>query len=185
VHLRDQSDNLVPTSGVAITVSAKNATTTPTLMGATTVLTTGGVATFSGLGITGTAGRFLFSFASASPLDTVRAADTTVIAMPLALAFPVSDTGGVDQVHTFVVDIPAGDTLLVVNIGGGTGSADLWVKYGQAPDPANGVVDCFPRLAGSEETCSFRNPAAGRWYVSVVGFPFSFEGVILTVNAYP
>jgi len=73
----------------------------------------------------------------------------------------------------------------VVSIFGGTGTADLYVRHGAAPHPEHGLFDCFPRLAGSNETCRFRNPASGAWYVTIVGFPFSYAGVTLTVNTYP
>jgi hypothetical protein len=122
---------------------------------------------------------------SGGSFATITAADTTVVAAPLAISIPVSDSAGFDQERPYVVEIQPGDTLLVVQIGGGTGTADLLVRYGAAPDVDHGLFDCFPGLAGSSETCSFRNPQPGLWYITLVGFPFSFSGVTLTVNTYP
>jgi hypothetical protein len=113
------------------------------------------------------------------------ATDSTTVAKPLAISVPVTDTAGFDVERPYVVQTGPGDTLLVVQITGGVGTADLVARYGAAPDIDHGRFDCYPRLAGNEETCVFRNPAPGDWYITLVGFPFSFSGVTLLVNSYP
>jgi hypothetical protein len=50
---------------------------------------------------------------------------------------------------------------------GGTGDADLYVRYGSAPTMT--VYDCRPFASGNNETCTFASPAAGTWHVMVVG----------------
>ncbi len=183
VRLRDASGNTVPQPGRNITVSVANPAVT--FLGAVTVPTDGtGHAAFDDLGVVGPRGRYLMRFGAAS-LPTVAAAESTTVAKPLALAVPVSDSAGFDVERPYVVQILPGDTLLTVQITGGAGTADLVVRYGAAPDIDHGQFDCYPRLAGNEETCVFRNPAPGDWYITLVGFPFSFAGVTLVVNSYP
>jgi hypothetical protein len=183
VRLRDVSGNTVPQAGVNVTVSVSGGTAT--LQGATTVATDGaGLATFTDLGITSPRGPHLLSFAAPS-FASITAGDSTIVALPIAFATPVTDTASVDQEHEYVFELLQSDTLLVVQISGGQGTADLLVRYGDAPHWILGRFDCYPRIAGSEETCVFRNPTPGLWYVTILAFPFSFVGVNLTVNSYP
>jgi hypothetical protein len=183
VRLRDVSGNTVPQAGVNVTVSSSDAAAV--FLGTVTVTTSAaGLASFSDLGISGPRGRHLLRF-DGGALATVEAADSTVVAKPLALAVPVSDSAHFDEERPYVVEVLPGDTLLTVHITGGQGTADLVVRYGAAPDIENGRWDCYPRLAGSEETCTFRNPAPGFWYVTLLAFPFSFADVTLLVNSYP
>jgi vibriolysin len=65
----------------------------------------------------------------------------------------------------YKLTVPAGQTSLVFEQSGGTGDADLYVKFGSAPDSA--TYDCRPYTAGNAESCSFTNPQAGDWYVMI------------------
>ena len=62
----------------------------------------------------------------------------------------------------YTVSIPAGTTSLVVNISGGTGDADLYVRAGAAPTTTS--YNCRPYLSGNTETCTISNPVAGTTY---------------------
>ncbi|MCM2312548.1 MAG: S8 family serine peptidase [Steroidobacteraceae bacterium] len=77
----------------------------------------------------------------------------------------------------YTMEVPSGSSNLKFVITGGTGDADLYVKYGSAPTDSS--YDCRPYKSGNEETCSFTTPSAGTWYVRVKAYS-SFSGVSLT-----
>ena len=77
------------------------------------------------------------------------------------------------------VDVPAGTTNLTVSIYGGTGDADLYVRYGSQPSTRR--YDCRPYLGGNNETCTFNNPSAGTWYIGIRGYS-SYSGLTLEVS---
>ena len=65
-------------------------------------------------------------------------------------------------------NIPAGNSLLVLETTGGSGDADLYVRYGS--QPTTSAYDCRPYLNGNNETCSFNNPAGGTWHIGIRGY---------------
>ncbi len=79
----------------------------------------------------------------------------------------------------YTIDIPAGMSNLTVNMTGGTGDADLYVR--QSGQPTTNNWDCRPYKNGNEETCSFTNPAAGTWYISLYGYR-AYTGVDLVAT---
>lgn len=79
----------------------------------------------------------------------------------------------------FPITVPAGTTSLTVKQFNGTGDADLYVRAGSQPTTT--AYNCRPYLSGNNETCSFTNPVAGTWYVSVRGYT-SYSGVSLTAT---
>ncbi len=85
----------------------------------------------------------------------------TATALTNGVAMSVSDSTGGNKYYK--LDVPAGQASLVFDLSGGTGDADLYVKFGSAPD--SGTYDCRPYKGGNAESCSFTNPAAGTWYV--------------------
>ena len=78
----------------------------------------------------------------------------------------------------FTVPIPAGTGQLRVEIGGGSGDADLYLRRGSAPDTT--TYDCRPFLAGNTEQCTIPNPAAGTWHVMLRGDP---DFAVVTLRA--
>src|SRR5690606_2600044 len=89
----------------------------------------------------------------------------------------LSGSGGSQQVCTVVV--PSGASSLSIQMAGGSGDADLDVRYGAAPTTSQ--YDCRPYRYGNNETCSFSSPPAGTWYVMVRGYS-SYSGVSLVAN---
>ncbi len=79
---------------------------------------------------------------------------------------------------TYTMSVPAGASNLVFQISGGTGDADLYVRFGSPPGTAAGTYDCRPYLNGNNETCTFAAPQAGTWYVTLRAFA-TFSGVTL------
>ncbi len=76
----------------------------------------------------------------------------------------------------YTMDVPADATSLSFAISGGTGDADLYVKFGSQPTTSS--YDCRPYLSGNSETCTISNIQAGTYYVMVNAYQ-SFSGVSL------
>ena len=76
----------------------------------------------------------------------------------------------------YTVVVPAGASNLKIAISGGTGDADLYVKFGSAPTLSS--YDCRPYLTGNAESCSFASPQAGTYYIMLNGYA-AFSGVSL------
>lgn len=76
----------------------------------------------------------------------------------------------------FEIDVPAGMSSLNVDISGGNGDADLYVRRGS--QPTTGSYDCRPYKYGNSESCDFANPAADTWYVGIRAYS-SFSGVTM------
>ena len=82
----------------------------------------------------------------------------------------------------YTIDIPAGMSDLNVQISGGSGDADMYVRYGA--QPTSSTYDCRPYRNGNNETCSFTNPTAGTWHISLYGYRAA-SGITLEVNYNP
>ncbi|KZN60212.1 peptidase S8 [Pseudoalteromonas luteoviolacea CPMOR-1] len=73
-------------------------------------------------------------------------------------------------------NIPQGVKEMSLNITGGTGDADLYVRYNAQPDANN--YTCRPWKDGNEEQCTFTNPTSGTWHISLFGYS-NYSGVTL------
>jgi serine protease len=82
-------------------------------------------------------------------------------------------TGGYVK-YTMVV--PAGASNLTFTISGGTGDADMYVKFGS--EPTDTAYDCRPYKTGNAETCTFVTPSAGTYYINLKAYA-AFSGVSL------
>ena len=86
----------------------------------------------------------------------------------------LSASTGNDVVYTMVV--PSGASDLVFTSSGGTGDADMYVKFGSTPTDSS--YDCRPYKSGNSESCTYASPAAGTYYVRLKAYS-SFSGVSL------
>ncbi|HEX6930475.1 MAG TPA: S8 family serine peptidase [Gammaproteobacteria bacterium] len=77
----------------------------------------------------------------------------------------------------FTMEVPAGASDLSFVMGGGSGDADMYVRFGSAPTTS--TYDCRPYVGGNSETCNFASPQAGTWHVMLRGYS-SYSGVSLT-----
>jgi hypothetical protein len=82
----------------------------------------------------------------------------------------------------YTMQVPAGATNLVFAMSGGTGDADLHVRFGTAPTTT--TYDCRPYLSGNNETCTIPTAQAGTYHVMVRGYT-TFSGVSLTGSFTP
>ena len=92
----------------------------------------------------------------------------------------LSATKGNSVSYTMVV--PAGASNLNFAINGGSGDADLYVKYGSAPTTSS--YDCRPYVSGNSESCNTASPQAGTYYVMVRAYA-TYSGVTLTGSYTP
>ncbi|MDT8408392.1 MAG: S8 family serine peptidase [Wenzhouxiangellaceae bacterium] len=79
----------------------------------------------------------------------------------------------------FTIDVPQGASNLNVSISGGSGDADLYVRFGSPPTES--TYDCRPFLNGNSETCTFSSPQAGTHHVMLRGFS-AYSGVSLVAS---
>ena len=82
----------------------------------------------------------------------------------------------------FTLDVNSGMSSLSAVLSGGSGDADMYVRYGAQPTTSS--YDCRPYRNGNSESCSFSNPAAGTWYISVRAYR-AYSGVSLQAEATP
>ncbi len=77
----------------------------------------------------------------------------------------------------YTMVVPAGATGLKFVMAGGSGDADMYVKFGSAPTDT--VYDCRPFLGGNAETCNIATAQAGTYHVRLKAYS-AFSGVSLT-----
>ena len=117
--------------------------------------------------------------------DDAGASDTKMLAVTvgaggggaLEKGVPVAgQSGGAGQSLAYTLDVPDGASNLAFTMSGGSGDADLYVKFGSAP--TDGAYDCRPYKSGNSEACTFASPSAGTWHVRIKGYQ-AFSGVSL------
>lgn len=77
----------------------------------------------------------------------------------------------------FTLDVPAGASNLTFTTTGGSGDADLYVRF--ANEPTLSTYDCSSTTATSSETCTISNVQTGTYYVMVQAWN-QISGVSLT-----
>ncbi|MEO7324165.1 MAG: M9 family metallopeptidase [Dokdonella sp.] len=71
--------------------------------------------------------------------------------------------------------VPAGKSTLQLDMSGGTGDADIYVRAGNWPSES--VFDEAPQLVGSNESVTITNPASGWYYLMLKPHVDAFDGV--------
>jgi hypothetical protein len=128
--------------------------------------------------------RGAYSGAGVNPGWTIALAIKPEVSAPpppanvLQSGVPVTGISGAHASEQFwTMSVPSGAASVHFQIAGGTGDADLYVRYGSAPTLT--TWDCRPYAGDSNELCSFNSPAAGTWHVMLVG-DGAYSGVTLT-----
>jgi serine protease len=80
----------------------------------------------------------------------------------------------------FTLEVPAGASNLSFVTSGGSGDADLYVRFGSQPTTSS--YDCRPYRSGNNETCDISNVQAGTYHVMLRGYS-AYSGVSL-VGSY-
>ncbi|BDX07299.1 hypothetical protein MACH26_28200 [Planctobacterium marinum] len=88
-------------------------------------------------------------------------------------------SGAASDELEYLINVPSGASDLVFNMSGGTGDADLYVRFGAQPTTT--TYDCRPYASGNTEECSFAAPQTGTYYATVIGYS-SFSGVDLVAG---
>lgn len=77
-------------------------------------------------------------------------------------------SGATASESLYRLQVPSGATNLSFAISGGSGDADIYVKFGSAPTSSS--YDCRPYLGGNNETCNISNAQTGTYHVMVQGY---------------
>lgn len=70
--------------------------------------------------------------------------------------------------------VPTGAKSLKIDMSGGTGDADMYVRQGA--NPTTSTYACRPYKTGNTESCTLTNPVAGNWIVGLRAYS-AFSGV--------
>lgn len=85
-------------------------------------------------------------------------------------------SGTTSSERYFTMVVPPGAYGLSFQISGGTGDADLYVRFGSAPTTS--VYECRPYISGNAETCNISMVRAGTYHVMIRGYS-SYAGLQL------
>ncbi|MEO8274857.1 MAG: pre-peptidase C-terminal domain-containing protein [Thermoanaerobaculia bacterium] len=89
-------------------------------------------------------------------------------------------SGALNSQQNWTMPVPAASSALKFQISGGTGDADMYVRFGAAPTLT--TYDCRPYVSGNAEVCNFATPSTGTYYVMLNGYA-AYSGVTL-VGSY-
>ena len=81
----------------------------------------------------------------------------------------------------YTMVVPAGASNIKFTINGGSGDADLFVKF--ASKPTSSSYDCRPYIGGNSESCNMSN-GGGTYYIMINGYA-AFSGLSLTGSYNP
>jgi hypothetical protein len=87
----------------------------------------------------------------------------------------ISGATGSQQLWT--ISVPSGATNLSITSSGGSGDADLYVRFGAAPTTS--TYNCRSWGSTNAESCSFPTPSAGTYHVMLNAYA-AFSGLTLT-----
>ncbi len=89
----------------------------------------------------------------------------------------ISGNKGSEKFYT--ISVPLNSVNLTYELSGGTGDADLYVKFGAKPSLSD--YDCRPYKAGNNEVCKFESASAGVWHVMIRAYS-DFSKASLKIN---
>ena len=81
-----------------------------------------------------------------------------------------SIAGAAAERSFFYLDVPAGSDSLIIELAPGTGDPDLYVQFGAMPTGPGAGVYTSANGADAADRVSIPAPAAGRWYINVIGY---------------
>jgi serine protease len=161
-------------AGVAALYLADNPTATPAQV--TTAIINASTPNKVTDAKTGSPNRLLYSLFDGGSEPPPPPPGDNVLTKGVAVTNLSASTG---NVLNYTMAVPASSSNLSFVLSGGTGDADMYVKFGSAPTTSS--YDCRPYLNGNNETCSFASPQTGTYYVMVRAYS-SFSGVSLVGN---
>ena len=95
---------------------------------------------------------------------------------------PITDlAGAAGSERLFRIRAPEGTASLLVETFGGTGDLDIFLRYGDVPDPWHGLYDCGSWNWGNDEFCMLGGPPPGDWLILVLGWT-DYSGATLVAT---
>ncbi len=91
----------------------------------------------------------------------------------------ITINGGGGSSQYFSVSVPTNASNLSIDISGGSGDADLYVRYNATPTTSN--YNCRPYLWGNNESCAFGSPNTGNYQIMVYAYS-AFSNVSLSAS---
>lgn len=88
-------------------------------------------------------------------------------------------SGATGNQQFFTLQVPAGTTALDFALSGGSGDADLYIKYGSQPSTAN--YDCRSWNSSNNESCVMNSIQAGTYHVLINAYS-TFSAASLVAN---
>ncbi|MBM7117310.1 M4 family metallopeptidase [Archangium primigenium] len=93
---------------------------------------------------------------------------STTVVLANGTALTGISVGAGEWSCTYTLTVPAGATGLKFDMSGGTGDADMYVKFGSVPTESS--YDCRPYASGNTESCPVTTAQAGTYYVKLKGY---------------
>ncbi|GAB4193521.1 MAG: hypothetical protein Tsb002_24060 [Wenzhouxiangellaceae bacterium] len=93
---------------------------------------------------------------------------------------PVYPDGSVYE-QRYVMNVPTNVESMSIETEGGTGDADMYVKFGEPASRTN--YDCRPYEIGNDEQCTFDQPQTGRYFVLIEAYE-EYSGMSLVSDYY-
>ncbi len=93
------------------------------------------------------------------------ASDTVVVELPQINVTQTNVSLARRDWANYTQDLAAGYSALTVTLSGGSGNADLYVRFGAQSTTRK--FDCKSAAGGNDEVCTITNPQAGTWHIDV------------------
>lgn len=111
-------------------------------------------------------------------LNTGTGGGTPPTDTPLSNGVAIGNQSGSQGAQTFyTLTVPAGASNLKFTTSGGSGDADMFVKFGSKPTTAS--YDCKSEGSTNAETCNITTAQAGTYYVMMYGYS-AYSGLSIT-----
>jgi serine protease len=159
-------------AGVAALYLAANPNATPAQV--TSAITTAATPNVVTGAQTGSPNKLLYAFFDGTPPPPPPPPPGGTLSNGVPVTGLAATTG---NSLNYTMAVPTGATNLKFVMSGGTGDADMYVKFGSAPTDTS--YDCRPYLGGNAETCNITTAQVGTYYVRLKAYS-SFSGVSLT-----
>ena len=148
---------------------------------ANTVYLTPGSTFSDARGATAQAATDLYGATAAAAVNEAWAAVGVAAPPTFTVISTVSNLSGARSSNTNYSHVtPAGATAMRFSLSGGTGDADMYVKFGSAPTTTS--YDCMSAGATTTESCTINGAKQGTYYVLIKGYT-AYSGTTYTVSA--
>ncbi|MBN1203945.1 MAG: M4 family metallopeptidase [Myxococcaceae bacterium] len=178
-HPRGKTSNVVPALDANAYTSIMKAAAI--FYRANTVYLTPGSTFSEARGATAQAAADLYGSAAATSVNEAWTAVGVAAPPTWTVISTVNNlSGGKSSNTNYNYATPSGATAMRFVLAGGSGDADLYVKFGSAPTTSS--YDCRSAGATSDESCTINGAKQGTYYVLIRGYT-AYSGVTYTVSS--